>query len=75
MKKAKPPDKHHECLTLRVEDCANILGISLSSAYSLVEQAYINHAPFKVLRIGKSYRILKASFFDFVECRIETPDS
>ena len=73
MKKAKQPDKHHECLTLRVEDCANILGISMSSAYALVEQAFTNHAPFKVLRIGKSYRILEDSFFEYVHGTAESP--
>ena len=66
MKKTIMPTEQHECVTLRVEDCANILGISLSSAYTLVERAFNDHAPFKVLRLGKSYRIIKQSFFDYV---------
>ena len=55
-----------ECVTLRVEDTATILGISLSAAYNMIEKAYKEGAPFKVLRIGKSYRILKESFYDYV---------
>lgn len=66
MKKTIMPTEPHECLTLRVEDCANILGISLSSAYTLVERAFKEQRFFKVLRIGKSYRIIERSFYDYV---------
>ena len=55
-----------ECITLRVEDTAKILGISLSAAYTMTEKAFKNGEPFKVLRIGKSYRILKASFLEYL---------
>ncbi|MCR4647203.1 MAG: helix-turn-helix domain-containing protein [Oscillospiraceae bacterium] len=57
-----------ECITLRVEDTAKILGISLSAAYTMTEKAYQSGQPFKVLKIGRSYRILKQSFFNFVNC-------
>ncbi len=66
MKKTDTSTKSHECVTLRVEDCANILGVSLSTAYALVERAFTANAPFKVLRLGKSYRIIKQSFYDYV---------
>ena len=66
MKKTIMPAEPHECVTLRVEDCANILGISLSTAYTLVERAFNEQSMFKVLRLGKTYRIVKESFFDFV---------
>ena len=72
MKKTIMPTEQHECVMLRVEDCANILGVSLSSAYALVERAFKDHAPFKVLKIGKCYRILKESFYDFVQCKTES---
>ena len=55
-----------ECVTLRVEDCAVMLGISMSAAYSMIEDAFKNGTPFKVLRIGKCYRILKDSFLAYV---------
>ena len=55
-----------ECITLRVEDTAKILGISLSAAYTMTEKAYKSGDPFKVLRIGRSYRILKQSFYNYI---------
>ncbi len=55
-----------ECLTITVDDAATILGISRSSAYSLAEQAFKEHKWFKVLRIGKSYRILRESFYSYI---------
>ncbi len=55
-----------ECLTITVDDAAIILGISRSSAYALAEQAFKEHKWFKVLRIGKSYRILRESFYSYV---------
>lgn len=54
------------CLTITVDEAATILGVSRSLAYTYVEQAFQNHEPFKVLKIGKCYRILKDSFFDYV---------
>lgn len=55
-----------ECLTITVDEAAVILGISRSLAYSCIEQAFLEHGPFKVLRIGKCYRVLKASFYEYV---------
>ena len=40
--------------------------ISRSSAYTLAEQAFKEHKWFKVLRIGKSCRILRESFFSYI---------
>lgn len=55
-----------ECLTLRVDEAAIILGISLSAAYTLVEESYRTGSNFVVLKIGRSYRILKESFYDYL---------
>ena len=57
-----------QCVTLTVEDTAKILGISLSSAYTMTEKAFKTGEPFRVIRIGKSYRIMKKSFFDYIGC-------
>jgi hypothetical protein len=43
-----------------------MLGISMSAAYSMIEDAFKNGSPFKVLRIGKCYRILKDSFLNYI---------
>lgn len=43
-----------------------MLGVSMSAAYALIEQAYQSGCPFKVLRIGRVYRILKASFLAYL---------
>ncbi|MBR5371745.1 MAG: helix-turn-helix domain-containing protein [Oscillospiraceae bacterium] len=55
-----------ECLTITVDEVAAILGISRSLAYSFVEQSFIDHSPIKVLKIGKCYRVLRQSFFEYV---------
>lgn len=66
MKRTTTITEPQECVTLRVEDCAVMLGISMSAAYSMIEDAFKNGAPFKVLRIGKCYRILKDSFLNYI---------
>ena len=58
----------YTCATISVADCATILGISKSAAYTMTEKAYKSGQPFKVIRIGRSYRILKQSFFNFINC-------
>lgn len=48
--------------TYRVEDIAEILAISMTSAYSLVKQGH-----FKVVRIGNAIRISKKSFDEWLD--------
>lgn len=62
-----------ECLTITVDEAAVVLGISRSSAYQMAELAFKNHGPFKVLRIGKCYRILKESFYRYILEGTEVP--
>lgn len=48
-----------------VYDCNDIqklLGISRSSVYSFLEQVYKLQEPFRVLKIGRLYRVPKDSF-------------
>ena len=45
-----------------IEDIQNLLGIGRNTAYSLVEQTYEKQKPFRVIKIGKMYRIPKQSF-------------
>lgn len=57
-----------ECRTLRVDDCASILGIGRSAAYSLVREAETTEGtPFKVMRVGTSLLISKKSFDAYLD--------
>ncbi|MCR4643845.1 MAG: helix-turn-helix domain-containing protein [Oscillospiraceae bacterium] len=66
--KEKHTTESSECITLRVEDTAKILGISLSAAYNMVDRAYKSGGPFHVIKIGRSFRIMKESFYHFLDC-------
>nr|WP_296457651.1 helix-turn-helix domain-containing protein [uncultured Acetatifactor sp.] len=60
--------KKQDRLTLRVEECADLLGICRSAAYNLVRQAESSKGkPFQVIRIGNSLLISKKSFQEFLE--------
>ena len=45
-----------------IEDIQEILGIGRNAAYSFVQKAYKEKTPFRVIKIGKLYRITKVSF-------------
>lgn len=45
-----------------VKDIQDILGISRNGAYEFVRKAYDTRKPFRVIKIGGSYRIPKISF-------------
>lgn len=55
------------CRTLRVAECAEILGIGRSSAYELARQAEKEGGPFVVVRVGTSLLISKKSFDAFLD--------
>lgn len=46
----------------KVEDVQNLLGLGRSKAYEFIENAYYDRKPFRVLKIGRSYRIPCNSF-------------
>lgn len=48
--------------TYKVEDIANILDVSLASAYTLVKKK-----EFKTVKIGSAIRISKKSFDDWLD--------
>lgn len=68
MSKSKRTLEQFECAAITVQNVAEMLNISLSSAYELVEEAYDagEKASFKVVRCGRAYRVIKQSFFDFL---------
>ena len=51
-----------ELRTYKVEDIAEILSISMTSAYSLVRKGH-----FKVVRIGNAIRISRKSFDEWLD--------
>lgn len=61
MQRNNIPDKR----VYRVEELADLLGISTSSAYELVKKGY-----FKTVRIGSAIRISKKSFDEWLDSQI-----
>jgi response regulator of citrate/malate metabolism len=57
----------NECKTLSVEDCANILGISRTSAYALANKAVSSGKPFSVVKLGSKLLVSKKSFQKYLE--------
>ena len=55
-----------EKLVYEVTDIMELLSISRSSAYRFIQETYKNKGPFSVLKIGKSYRIPKVSFDNWI---------
>lgn len=45
-----------------ISDIQNILGISRTKAYEYIKKVYEDKKPFRVIKVGKNYRIHKASF-------------
>ena len=53
------------CLDKKVydaEDIQKLLGIGRSKAYAFLDEAYENQKPFRVIKIGKLYRVPKEAF-------------
>lgn len=45
-----------------VEDIQRLLGIGRSRAYAYLDEAYQKQEPFRVIKIGKLFRVPKQSF-------------
>ncbi len=45
-----------------VEDIQKLLGIGRSKAYAFLDEAYEKQKPFRVIRIGRLYRVPKEAF-------------
>ena len=50
-----------------MDDLQELLGIGRTRAYELVKEAYKTQSPFKVIKLGKLYRIPKKPFDDCME--------
>lgn len=50
-----------------IQDIQKILSISRSTAYTFIRKTYEAQDPFKVVRVGDSYRIVKESFDQWLD--------
>lgn len=59
-------NKHsNACRTMRVDECAAILGIGRSAMYQLVHDACNTGIPFQVIHLGGNYLVSRKSFDAF----------
>lgn len=49
-----------------VEDIQKLLGIGRSKAYAYLDEVYQKQEPFRVIKIGKLFRVPKQSFDDWL---------
>lgn len=50
-----------------VEDIQKLLGIGRSKAYTYLEEVYQTQEPFRVIKIGKLFRVPKQSFDNWLD--------
>lgn len=53
------------CRTMRVDECAAILGIGRSAMYQLARKACDTGIPFRVVHLGGNYLVSRKSFNAF----------
>lgn len=56
-----------EKMVYDASDIQRILGIGRSMTYVFLEKVYEDQAPFKVIKIGKLYRVPKKSFGEWLD--------
>ena len=56
-----------EKMVYDASDIQRILGIGRSMTYVFLEKVYEDQAPFKVIKIGKLYRVPKKSFDEWLD--------
>ena len=49
------------------EEIQEILGIGRSKTYTFLDEVYRNQKPFRVLKVGKLFRVPKQSFDDWLD--------
>ena len=64
MDSSKYPDT---CRTMRIDECAAILGIGHSAMYQLAHKACVTGTPFRVVHLGGNYLVSRKSFVAFCE--------
>ena len=64
---SRTTNDEHSKRIYTIQDIQKILSISRSTAYAFIRRTYENQAPFKVVRVGNSYRIVKESFDQWLD--------
>lgn len=64
-------DQEVERKVYGAEDLQKILGIGRSKIYVFLNEVYKNKEPFRVIKIGKNYRIPKESFDRWLNGEVE----
>lgn len=54
--------KSESTIVYHAEDIQSLLGLGRSKTYEYLQQVYRDQAPFRVVKIGKLFRIPKQSF-------------
>ncbi len=52
------------------EDIQVLLGIGRSKTYEFLDEVYERQQPFRVIRIGKQYRVPRNSFDDWLDGKL-----
>lgn len=55
-----------EKIVYTTKEIQDMLGLSKNTAYNFIRDAYLKGEPFKVVKAGSSYRVLKKSFDDWL---------
>lgn len=50
-----------------ITEIKDILGVSRTKAYGFIKKAYLEQKPFRVIKVGDNYRIVKTSFDHWLE--------
>lgn len=53
-----------------VAEIQKILGIGRTRIYQYLEEVYRNQEPFRIIKIGKLYKIPKDSFDEWLSCNL-----
>lgn len=57
-----------ECRTMKVEECAQLLGLGKASMYDIVNEALTNHGqPFSVIKLKGKLLVSRKSFNSYLE--------
>lgn len=51
----------------KASDVQRMLCLSNGKTYELIREAYANNGPFRVIKVGNSYRVVKSSFDKWLE--------